>query len=158
MDDPFVTNFLNNYKSKSLANELEPYLKCKKLQNYILLTQSNKTNLIHQQTYIKFIKIEESFKDKLYSTHIRSGGILLNGGMMHNDKFKKLDDKNKWTHLLLKYDPAPKVNNKGKVIQARIEPHIYVISLKKCYVFYKIYNTKRNNMLDLLEVILVKDK
>ena len=145
-----LNTFLKNYKPKNLENTLEPYTKCNKLKNYKFLNRCMKNKLVSQRTYIKYVKINESFKDKHYDEHIYCGGILLDGGTIKDSKFIKSNDNESWTHLRLKYNLTDIVDNKKKEI---VEPRIYIINISKYYIFYKIFN--KNTQRDEYEAILV---
>jgi hypothetical protein len=136
-----LEKFIQNYKPKNLENELKCYLRCEKLENFKLLKQSNKKSLSPSKTYIKFIKIADSFTDKNYNEHIKSGGILINGGVMEMTRFIQKRNPEEWTHLTLKYIPKPKYLDNGEIdLRSQSDGiRIYRISLKNYYVFFKNY-------------------
>ena len=135
MTDFDLEKFLKNYKSKKL--DFGPYLRCKKLKNYHQLKNSDRDKLIPGKTYVKYVKIGDAFKDNNYNDHIKCGGILIFGGIYVRDKFRETDDYDKWTHLMIKFDPSPKINNDNKIERSLDDPLIFVIKLTNCYVFYK---------------------
>lgn len=151
-----INDFLKTYQPKKLTQYLSPYLKCDTLKRYNLLEHWNINDLIPQRTYIKYIRIDEAFKDKFYNKHIRAGGILIKGGIMENGIFYKKNNNKLWTHLVLKYDPEPLIDENGVIVRERFnEPKIFIIKISKYYIFYKHFeNNKRN----YFEVILEKLK
>lgn len=151
--DPFLPIILKNYRQKNLLNDLKPYTSLKKLQSYKLLSHANIDCLQPMETYIKYIFINNAFKDHFYEKHVKAGGILIAGGVFVDKVFKKSSLNSTWTHLMLKFDPSPTVNTHGEVVLDRKEkPHIYFIKIKDCYIFYKKYNSnKRANFTVILE-------
>lgn len=151
MEDPFVVNFLKNYKPKDLEKELKSYTKCKKLKNYKIL--KNKEKLVIRETYIRYINIAESFKNTDYNSHIKPGGILLKGGIIIDFKFTSTTDPNEWTHLMLKYEPVKKdIDHMGKEILIKLDPLTYIINISKCYVFYNNFKqTQRDKFIVILK-------
>jgi hypothetical protein len=150
-----INQFLKSYRPKNLTTYLVPYLKCVALKGYHLLEHYNADKLIPRRTYVKYIKIDEAFKDGFYDNHIRPGGILIGGGHIINGMFNKTHNNKLWTHLMLKYDPEPLIDETGKIIRERFDkPKIFLIKMSKYYIFYKHFDVddKRN----YFEVILKK--
>ena len=159
MADFDLKKFLSTYKPKKL--DLSCYQNCDKLKKYTWL-DNQIDKLIPQETYVKYIKTADAFKDKKYETHIKAGGILLAGGI-YQDKFVKKIDSRKWTHLMLKYDPDKVRDKNGNLVDARlIDPIIFVIKLNNNYVFYRNferkikYNDDKRNRFEDIFVELVK--
>jgi hypothetical protein len=151
MIDFNLKEFLKNYKPKKIENDLLPYIKCNKLKSYILLTHQTKQAVIPQNTYIKYIKINDAFKDNNYADHIKCGGILLAGGKINKGKFSAIKDNMKWTHLMLKLQSSDKdfeENNIGE--------YIFIIKIIDYYIFYRIFNTNdfRNTIIELKKNML----
>ncbi|AYV85577.1 MAG: hypothetical protein Satyrvirus24_1, partial [Satyrvirus sp.] len=123
-----LDKFLKTYKPKKrLEDHLKPYLECEKLKSYELLKKENMKELKPQQTYIKYIKFTNEYKDDDYNSHIR-GGLLLQGGIMRGSEFYKKSDQSEWTHLMLKFDPSPIVDKKNRIIERRLdEKYIFFI-------------------------------
>ena len=156
-----LDEFLKNYKPKSLKKILEPYLQCKKLKSYQLLEHHNKYELVPFSTYIKYIKIDNAFKDKHYSDHVR-GGLLLSGGRYIKGEYTKTDDPSIWTHLMLKFDPTPidddnMVVNRSAALSVKQQAALtFMIQISRCYVFYKKFvnyhddNDKRERFTKIL--------
>lgn len=153
MTDFNLDDFLANYKPKKL--DLSYYLKCPKLKNYTFM-DNNIDALVPLKTYVKYVKIDEENTDKKYNTHIKSGGILLAGGI-YRDKFIKRTNNKTWTHLMLKYDPSKITDDNGNIVDGRLdEPIIFTIKIASNYIFYKKFgNDKRDQMKNLM-VELVK--
>ncbi|MEM3062367.1 MAG: hypothetical protein QW303_02305 [Nitrososphaerota archaeon] len=131
-----LKKFLKTYKPKKLEKFLFPYLRSERLRNYRLLGYGDRGNLVPRKTYIKYVKLMDAFQDKNYDSHIRAGGILLAGGTYLDGQFKKLDDKKKWTHLLLKLN--------------LFDIRIYIINISRCYIFYRVFGTNRRDDFEIL--------
>ncbi|MEM0353953.1 MAG: hypothetical protein QXW79_00090 [Thermoplasmata archaeon] len=134
-----LKKFLKNYMPKKLEKSLSPYLRSERLKNYKLLGYRDRENLVPQKTYIKYVRLTDAFRDKNYDTHIKAGGILLAGGNYIDGQFKKMNEKNKWTHLLLKLN--------------LFDVRIYIINISRYYIFYRVFGTNRR---DDFEVLLRK--
>lgn len=139
-----LEKFLSDYKPKVL--DLSPYLKLDKLKGYQTLERKNMANLIPQQTYIKYMKMADAYKDRDLKSHVR-GGILVAGGTFVNGKFVKSDDDGTWTHLILRFAPFPTAvtrSKKGfghqKIYEH--ETHLFFIKINDYYLFYKYFQPK----------------
>lgn len=153
MIDFDLNNFLADYKPKKM--DLSCYQKCDKLKKYIYLNNQI-DNLIPFKTYIKYIKYDDAFKNNKYDTHIKSGGILLAGGV-YRDKFIKKMDNTKWTHLMLKYDPSKVINEDGNLVDGRLtNPIIFVIKIANNYVFYRKFENDQRIKFENLIIELIK--
>jgi hypothetical protein len=123
--------FLRDYEPKSLMNILGGCLKHKKLKGYTLVSESNIRKLICGKTYLKYIKNTEGGD----VTKIRSGGILLAGGILTKNGFNKNDDPKKWTHLMLKKAMHDEEDNF----------FTYVIKISNYHLFYKLFSSEMTN-------------
>lgn len=132
-----LNTFLKSYRPKTLEKELEPYLRCSRLRKYKLLKKNNLDQLVPAKTYIKYVQIDRSFTNTNYKSHIR-GGLLLEGGIMRGLNFVKINNKENWTHLMLKFDPTPVDDNSRDDLK-----RIFCINISNCYVFYRIFGDKR---------------
>ena len=100
------------------------------------------------ETYIKYINIGDAFKDKKYKTHIHPGGILMAGGTYYKTgSFEKLDKKNKWTHLMLRFAPFPTgVTRSKKGYGSKkvydYEHRTFYIKMTNHHIFYKHFKKK----------------
>ena len=142
MTDFDLNTFLKNYKPKKL--DLTPYLKLDKLKGYQLMDNNDPSNLFPKETYVKYLKRNDAFKDKDLKLHIR-GGILLAGGTIVNNEFVSMDNRSKWTHLLLQFSPFPTgvVKSKKGFGYEKVydyDSHTFRIKLNDYYIFYKYYN------------------
>ncbi len=64
---------------------LDPYLCLNKLKFFNEL--KNNSSLVSGATYIKYIDVNDAFKNDKYKQHVHCGGIFLNGGVFKNGKF-----------------------------------------------------------------------
>lgn len=140
-----LDNFLQNHKPKEIESSLSVYLKCSKLNGYEILKHNNRDSLIKGRTYIRYIHIEESFSNKKYESHIKSGGVLIAGGKLIDGVFTSTLDSSRWTYLLLKYGKKNKDDETEEVI--------FHIPIKKNYIFFKtmMNNSFRNYLIELVE-------
>jgi len=134
MVDFDLRTFLTNHKPKHIEESIEPYLKCNKLKHYTLLKHTNRIKLVPAHTYIKYIKVSESFVDRQYDNHVRTGGVLLSGGILSSGKYKKISKQKIWTHLLIKF-----IERKDPEDRTRPTSKIFLINLSKYYVFFKVF-------------------
>lgn len=131
-----VKNILKNYKPKKV--DLTAYTKLKKLKGYKLM--NNIDELYPTETYIKYILMSDVGNSDNIKLHVK-GGILLNGGIFINNKFKKIDDLFKWTHLLLFFAPFPIKEFEKKNIYD-YKQHPFYLKINTHYIFYKYFNHK----------------
>ena len=157
VNDFFTSIGINGHVRSGKEIDLKPYMALEKMRGYKLLYRNNKSVLIEFNTYIKYIRREDAFKDNDLKMHIR-GGMFLGGGVMIDGHFEKNDEPKKWTHLMLLFNPAPSditvtdatankikpiVNSKG-IIEVDVnaddvqyEAHMFYIKLSNYYIFYK---------------------
>lgn len=142
-----LESFLKNYKPKSLVKYLQPYMTLSKLRRYHLLEDHNKSELIVRRTYVKYIKIDQTFKKKKLCNDVKTGGILIGGGIFQGDKFLNRDDVKEWKYLMLKFDPSF-IIQKNKINQQRLDkPRIFFIKMNNNYIFFRRFvNDKRSFM------------
>lgn len=141
MDDPFVKDFLKSYKVKKI--DFTPYLELDKLKQYIAMDKDKNDlrMLIPFHTYIKYIKDQDAFQNENYKSHVHTGGIFVSGGFYESGKFIKSRQTKEWTHIVIKKVSFPTgqvkdANNKIKNVYDN-ESHIYKLTLKDYYLFYK---------------------
>lgn len=123
-----LETFLKKYKPAVL--DFTPYLKLKKLRGYRLMGKNEIGLLEPDQTYIKYINVSDAFQDDEYKTHVHCGGFLVNGGTYENGKFIVLEERDNWTHILLKRIPFGNSRDKYK-------NHVFTIKIKDNHIFYK---------------------
>lgn len=156
-----MEKFYQQHQKKSLVKYLLPYLRHPRLKNYQLMENHNKTEMIPNKTYIKYIDIDNVFADHFIGKHIKAGGILIGCGKMMGENFVNKDKPTEWTHLMLKFDPSVIVDRKGNVVRGRLEVRTFVICMNKNYIFYKNFENDRRlimqRQMDKIEVKL-KDK
>ncbi|AGF85600.1 hypothetical protein QJ854_gp182 [Moumouvirus goulette] len=132
-----LEKFLQNYKPKTI--DFSPYLSLNKLYGYKRVTKKNIDNLELYKTYIKYIHVNDIESDKNYRKHIHCGGILMKGGFFTLNKFYESDNKNNWTHLMLKFIPfktLKKTKNGVKFVE-EYESHSFFIKISNYHIFYK---------------------
>jgi hypothetical protein len=136
-----LQQFLKEYKPKKL--DLRPYLKLEKLKGYTLIENSDYSELYPKETYVKYLKLADAFKDKDLKMHVK-GGILLDGGTFVNGLFVRLENKKKWTHLMVLFNPYPTgvIKSKKGFGQQKIydyDQHIFYLKINDYYLFYKYF-------------------
>jgi hypothetical protein len=152
-DSDFFKQFRKNYKPKVL--DLSPYLRRPRLNGYKILNE--KKDLVPYKTYVKYINISDAFQDENLDSHIHTGGILLKGGK-RADKFYEVENPAEWTHLLLKYDPSPIIDEDDNVIRDRLaKPRTFTIKISNYHVFYRTFgnNSDMRNFIENMEIELV---
>jgi len=156
MSDFDLDTFLKNHKPKSLTKFLAPYMNHRKLKGYSLLENDNLLDITPRKTYIRYIDIDNAVEGEFRSSHIKVGGILLNGGNYNNNKFVKSEDHSAWKFLKLKFDPSRLVDKNNNVVRERKSKE-YVIRMSKYYIFYKNFdNSFRDYLLKHMEKIDVE--
>lgn len=138
-----LKKFLSTYKPKTIDSFIDKYLQSDKLKGYSFYDGS--VELIQQKTYIKYVKICEVGENILFDK-IKSGGILLAGGISPQGFFNSTSDYKTWTHLLLKY------RRSGSAGKKDLTENIYQINIKKNYIFYCF--TENHN--DLLKQMFIE--
>ncbi|XWV25364.1 mg211 protein [Tupanvirus deep ocean] len=142
MLDPFVDNFLKNYKQKQ--PDFNPYLKLDELHNFqYMKNPEGKKFLEPGCTYIKYIKAGDEYQNnKCDASVIQDGGMLLAGGYFLNGEFVETNDKDKWYYL--KLDTI--ISKKTKMEQKRY--YSYYIKLVNYHIFYK--HTRNKSLFDVI--------
>jgi hypothetical protein len=144
-----LDDFLKNYKPKILEDTLKPYIQLKKLTGYGLLKHNNKELLIPGKTYIRYVKHMTAFQDGHYKDHVKPGGLLVAGGVMHMGRFMATDNKPDWTHLVLKYDYVedPSKNKKKNVITVSVpKERVFTIGISTNYIFFRKFESKDDRL------------
>ncbi|AVL94563.1 hypothetical protein ma177 [Moumouvirus australiensis] len=133
-------NFLRNYKPKTI--DFTPYLSLNKLRNYKRVTKKNIENLEPYKTYVKYIHINDIESNTNYKKHVHCGGILIKGGFYVLNKFYESNNKNNWTHLMLKFIPYKtlKETKNGIKLVEEYETHTYYIKISNYHLFYKRFH------------------
>jgi hypothetical protein len=137
MSDFDLNKFLKNHKPKKLEDDLQSYIECDKLKSYKLFKRNATSNLISGMAYIKYIKINDAFVDDNFSSHIKSGGMFVNGGIFDEGKFKPIKNVSQWTHFMLKTVPFPTKNDDTDE-ELLLDSHVFFITVSDYYIFYKI--------------------
>ena len=155
-DSDFVKNFLKTYKPKVL--DLTSYLRCPKLKGYRIMKK--KSELVPLKTYIKYIKLEDANDGFDLSSHIKAGGILLKGGYYSKSKFVNDRNPDRWTHLLLKFDPNPIERYSSDSadddnIQEPIEKRTFSIKISNYHIFYKSFSRGNREFFEKIDIELV---
>ena len=125
-----IDTFLKNYEPLRPENILNNCLKNKKLHGYSILSKNTLSILVPGKTYVKYMKNTENGN----MTMIKSGGILLSGGVLKKNGLKNIDDQTKWTHLMLKNVSGTDHNN--------LDGYVYVINIMKYHIFYKLFSSE----------------
>jgi hypothetical protein len=139
MTDFDLDEFLKTYKPAKV--DLRPYLKLDKLKGYKFVNKGERSVLISNQTYVKYVSMSDAFKDDDLEMHV-GGGVLRAGGIFVNGKFMKTESVEKWTHLLLEFSPYPtgRVRTKhGHKNVYEYDRHLFYIKMTSYYLFYKYF-------------------
>lgn len=132
-----LDDFLKSYQPKNVKESIQPYIKTTKLKDYEFLENHNRNKLIVGKTTVRYIPIKNSFINKNYEQHIRSGGLLLGGGTFCNGSFSEMNenDLGKWTHIMIRITIPDSKTNENKLL---------FLSLKNNYIFLKKLSRRAN--------------
>jgi hypothetical protein len=135
IDDKFLEGFLKKYKPAKL--NLSCYLKLKVLSDYQWI--ENADSIKHLKvglSHIKMIRYGNELRDnKIKSSDVEDGGILIKGGVLRRGKIVDTDvlknpiKRNQWTHLLLETNINKKTKQIGRFYR-------YTIAINSYYLFY----------------------
>lgn len=131
-------------KNKPKKKDLSKYMVLDKLKSYRLIETTDYSDLIPLNTYIKYLKTSDAFKDNDLKMHIH-GGVLLAGGRFINGHFEKQNNTKRWTHLMLLFHPYPigkRISFAGYGYRNVYDhdEHIFYIKISNYYLFYKYFN------------------
>ena len=139
-----LQSFLESYMPKNIISEMAPYTISKKLAGYTFVDKTSINRIVPGKTYVKYIRINEAFKDTKYDDHIRAGGIVLWGGIVIDGLLEKVSDPKKWTHLVIKYTSSVDKNI----------TKIFRLNMSNYYLFYRRFNDTNEKMRDMLIELL----
>lgn len=158
VEDFFIKNnlqdVLENKRTDNVHIYIEPYRLLPRLEEYRLMT-SDKSVLVPNKTFIKYIKIDSAFSSNDLNSHVKTGGFLMNCGQFIKGKFKNSDNPAYWKYAQLKYDPCSFVDAEDNVIMQQVGIKIFYINLRKCYVFYKNLEDNWRDFMEKIEIELV---
>ena len=157
VEDFFIKNGLSDVLENKRDNDanyyLRPYRCLPRLEGYTLMT-ADKSVLVPNKTFIKYIKIDSAFSSTNLNSHIKTGGFLLSCGKFIGDKYVKNDNPVNWIYAQLKYNPCPFIDEQDNIIVNSSDIKIFYINLRKCYVFYKSLRKGWRDILENIEIEL----
>lgn len=147
-----LNTFLDNHKPKNIQDILKPYLSCRKLNGYIILTGQNINELIPSQTCIRYVPITDAFVNDNYDSHTKYGILIMGGFRDADNNFIKTKNRSQWTHLVLK----KRIDQPNDTTQS-IKEITFQLKIKKHYIFFKhfsSYTKSKRRYFDSLKITL----
>ncbi len=144
----FISNFSNENSKNDLIEIpkqtieyfLYPYSIFRKLANFCLLGQFNKTELVSKKTCVKIINIHDAFSEEYLDNHISPCGLFMHCGKFIGGIFVSDDCTDQWQWLVMRIDNNNiddiVLNKDIKIVRNNKAIYVFV-DLSKNYVYFR---------------------